>query len=146
MANKRSALSFTSIRNIHKCSVHTNVMDSLDLEVLTSQLSTWECLRSKSLLGSPKDSWHPKGREGGKCSCFFPFLLCISSAGMFCCNPSYFNAITCHLFLFAVLPQSGVQPNNFGHAFCYLIWRCHVRVLNSSFDLILQVFHSQPSE
>lgn len=71
-------------------------------------LSSWECLRGKSLLSSPNDSWHTQA-EREKSAVVSPILLWISSPGMLCCNPSYLNATICYLFLFAVLPQSGVK-------------------------------------
>lgn len=90
---------------------------------------SWECLRS--LLGSCR-AWHLKGREGGKHCHFFPLLLWRFSPGMFCCNPSHFNKIICLLFFFASIPAA-VLSNNSGHAFSYLICRCHVTVLISFF-------------
>lgn len=97
-------------------------------------LSSWECLRGKSLLSSPNDSWHTQGREGEKCSCFsysalniFTRYALLQSKLLKCYN----------LLPLPLCCPPPVWSKNFGHVFCYLICRCHVRVLKSYFDLIL---------
>lgn len=97
-------------------------------------LSPWECLRGKSLLGSPKDFGHTKGREGVKCSCFFH---CCSEYLHQVCFAAIQVILCYNLLLLPLCCPPPIWRNNFGHAFCYLICKYHVRVLNSSFDLIL---------
>lgn len=78
-------------------------MDFPDLEVLTSQLLLLGMLERQKSSGLSKGFLTPKWQKGRQVHLFLPLLLWVSSPGMFCCNPRYFNAVNCRLLL-----QSGV--------------------------------------
>lgn len=72
---QEECLSFISNRNTHKYSVHINVMDFLDLEVLTSQAFLLGMLEGQKPSGLSKGFLTPKGQRGRKVQLFLPLLL-----------------------------------------------------------------------
>lgn len=65
------------------------------------------------------DLFSSEGRRGRKAQLLLPLLLWRSSPGLFHCDPSHFNKVTCLLFLFASIPPPVLSTNS-GHAFSYL--------------------------